>query len=105
MVNKCIIMGELASKKLIQTKTGKPMLMFTVRTWDAEQKSEFLDCVAYGRQAELIERDFPVKRNIYIECKAHSYKDKNGDLRIQFVLVEFKYLTKEVTNENYQTTA
>ncbi len=104
-MNKCLFLGEMASKKLIETKTGKPMLLFTIRTWDAEQKSEFLECVAYGRQAELINRDFPKGRNIYMETKAHSYKTNEGKLQIQFVLIEFKYLTKEVTNENYQEPA
>lgn len=105
MINKCCFIGEIASKKLMQTKTGKSMLMFTIRTWDQDQKSEFLDCVAYGRQAELIDRDFPIRRNIYIDCKAHSYKTSDNKLQIQFVLNEFKYLTKEGNNEDHSESA
>lgn len=99
MINKCIFLGEVARKQASVTKTGKSMLRFTVRTWDAEQNSEFLECVAYGKQADLIDRDFPIKRNIFVETKAHSYKNSNGELQVQFILIEFKYLTKEVKNE------
>jgi single-strand DNA-binding protein len=99
MTNNCFFIGSVANKKNSTTKTGKALLNFTLKTWDHEQNVEFLDCVAYGKQAELIDRDFPLGRIIYIEARAHSYKQQD-DIKIQFVLREFKYLSKELSNEN-----
>ena len=97
MINKCHLAGELLNKKLSITKNGKAMLEFTLRTWEIE-RMEFLDCIAYGQMAETINRDFSHKSWIYGEFKAHSYKVDN-DLRIQFVMIDFKYVTKRNKDE------
>ena len=95
--NKCIFIGNMQSKKMLETKSGKPMLLFTIRVWDKKDNAEFIDCVSYSDQAELIDRDFPEKRQIFIECKAHTYKDKEGKKQTQFVVEKFEYCSDRMT--------
>jgi len=73
------------------------MLLFTIRTWDEEDNAEHIDCVSYGKQAEIIDRDFPDKRQIFLECKAHTYKTQDGKKATQFVVVKFEYCSDRMT--------
>ena len=95
--NKCIFIGNMASKKMLQTIAGKAMLLFTVRVWDAEDNAEYVDCVSYSKQAEVIDRDFPEKRQIFLECKAHTYKDKEGKKQTQFIVEKFEYCSNRMS--------
>jgi hypothetical protein len=86
--------GQIKSKKASQSKTGKPMLFVTLKTWkgvNEDNKYELLDCVAYEKTAELIDRDFKTDDMILVECEAHTYKKEDIKLT-SFTIQKFQYL-------------
>lgn len=92
--NLCIFHGQIKSKKDSQSKTGKSMLFFTLKTWQGandDNKFELLDCVAYEKTAELINRDFDNGDMIILECSAHTYKKDESKLT-SFTVNKFNYL-------------
>ena len=92
--NLCIFHGQIKGKKVSQSKTGKPMLFFTLKTWQGsneDNKFELLDCVAYERSAELIDRDFDNGDMIIVEAQAHTYKKEDTKLT-SFTIKSFQYL-------------
>ena len=92
--NFCMFHGQIKSKKASQSKTGKPMLFVTLKTWkgvNEDNKYELLDCVAYEKTAELIDRDFQTDDMILVECEAHTYKKEDVKLT-SFTIQKFQYL-------------
>ena len=92
--NFCMFHGQIKHKKPSESKTGKQMLFLTVKTWQGtneDNKYELLDCVAYEKTAELIDRDFKIDDMILIECQAHTYKKEDTKLT-SFTVQKFQYL-------------
>ena len=92
--NTCMFYGQIKQKKTSESKTGIPMLFFILKTWDGANetnKYELLDCVAYDRNAELINRDFEVGDMIILDCQAHSFKKDEVKLT-SFTVRKFSYL-------------
>lgn len=92
--NFCMFHGQIKSKKASQSKTGKTMLFVTLKTWkgvNEDNKYELLDCVAYEKTAELIDRDFKPNDMILVECEAHTYKKEDVKLT-SFTIQKFQYL-------------
>lgn len=92
--NLCIFHGQIRSKKAGQSKTGKQILYFTLKTWQGVNESnryELLDCVAYEKAAELIDRDFQDGDMIIIEAQAHTFL-KDQVKSTSFTVKSFQYL-------------
>jgi hypothetical protein len=92
--NLCIFHGQIKSKKVAQSKTGKSMLYFVLKTWQGvndENKFELLDCVAYEKTAELIGRDFENGDMIILEAMAHTYI-KDTAKSTSFIVSKFQYI-------------
>lgn len=86
-LNKVIFCGRLtADVELKATPSGQSVVTFTLainrpRSKDgAEQKADFLSCVAWEKKAEFISRYFKKGDSIYLEGEARTrnYKDKEG---------------------------
>lgn len=98
-LNKVIFCGRLsADVELKTTPSGQNVAAFTVainrpRAKDsAEQKADFLSCVAWDKKAEFISKYFHKGESIYLECEARSrsYKNKEG---------RAVYVTEFIVNE------
>jgi single-stranded DNA-binding protein len=83
--NKIFLMGSIKNKQPVQSKEGNLILKFTIKTWDKEGK-EFIDCVGYGKIAEIIQSDFLEGDTIFIEGKAHTWLD--GGMKKTTVICE-----------------
>ena len=83
--NKVFLMGSIKNKQPVQAKSGNLILKFTVKTWDKEGK-EYVDCVGYGKLAEIIQNDFLEGDTIFIEGKAHTWLD--GEIKKTTVICE-----------------
>jgi single-stranded DNA-binding protein len=83
--NKVFLMGSVKNKQPVQAKSGNLILKFTVKTWDKEGK-EYVDCVGYGKLAEIIQNDFSEGDTIFIEGKAHTWLD--GEIKKTTVICE-----------------
>lgn len=97
MYNQCTFIGPVVEKKMHETATGKPMLFFKVKTWDKQDRASFIDCTAYSAMAERIWEDFPEGRVIFLTCRAHNYKDKDGNQKTSFVVESFEYCSPKAS--------
>lgn len=97
MYNQCTFIGIVLDKKMQETTTGKPLLMFSVKTWDKEDRATFINCTAYSALAERIYSDFPEGRTIFVTAKAHVYKDKQGIKQTSFTVESFEYCSPKMS--------
>ena len=86
MLNKQITQGRLtAHPELKMTPGGKPVCSFTIasdediRREDGSRDTDFIDCVAWGPQAEFVSKYLTKGRMVIVEGrpKPRTYKDKN----------------------------
>ncbi len=86
MLNKVILMGRITQDlEVRQSQSGMSVLRFNVAVdrftkQGAEKQTDFISCVAFGQNADFINRYFSKGRMIAIEgnIKTGSYDDKNG---------------------------
>lgn len=87
MLNRVILMGRITQDlELRSTQGGQSVLSFGIaieRSYvrqGEERQSDFINCVAWGQQAEFINRYFGKGRMIAIEgnLRSRTYDDKNG---------------------------
>ena len=98
MLNRIVIMGRLTrDPELRYTPSEKPVCSFTVAVErdipgeGGNRETDFIDCVAWNKAAEVISKYFTKGRMICVDGKLQSRKwtDKNGNNRINWeVLVE-----------------
>lgn len=87
--NKVILGGRLtADPELKTTQTGTPVLSFTIavnrrRAKDGDQQSDFINCVAWDKRAELISKHFHKGSCICLvgELQVRKWQDSNGGNR------------------------
>ena len=88
MYNKFVAMGRIASDITLRTvSTGKNIVTFRIavdrkyQKSGEEKKTDFFNCVAWGNNAEFINRYFSKGRMILVEGEMNTrpYKDKNGN--------------------------
>lgn len=97
-LNKVILIGNLtADPEVKQTQSGLSVVSFTVavnrRTGkDAEQKTDFINIVAWRKTAEFVGQYFKKGKPILVcgAIQTRSYKDKNDNKR---------YVTEVVADE------
>lgn len=113
-MNKVIIKGNLTrDPEIKQTQSNIPMARFTVgvrretKNKDGSYDSDFINCVAYHNNAELLERYFTKGNAILIlgHLQTGSYEKENGQRvyttdvvveRIEFVAVKIPEDKEEV---------
>ena len=118
MLNTITIQGRIARDlELRTTQTGTPVLTFTVaveRDYVPEggtRAVDFIDCTAWNKQAEFINKYFQKGSMIIIQGKLQSRKweDKNGNKRtnweVQAESIYFgEYIKKEKQGQQAQPT-
>lgn len=94
-VTKATLVGAAYNLKVSQTKTGKPMLQFSLRTWkpgkDGKDKVMFLPVVAYSASAEILGKWLVDGKLVYLDCTIDQYKTNEVE-RYQFIVQEFTFL-------------
>lgn len=83
--NICVIAGRIANDlELKTTPTQKPVLSFSLAINRDKEHVDFLDCVAWNKNAETISQFFGKGSNILIEGQITTRKwtDKNGGNRV-----------------------
>ena len=85
-VNKVVLMGRItADPEMKQTTNGTSVVQFSVavnRKYDRE-KTDFIDCTAFGRSADFIGKFFRKGSSIIVfgNIQVESFKDKDGNNR------------------------
>lgn len=97
--NKSIFAGSLHNVKKIETKSGKPMCVFSVRVYEKQGEKDnvtFFNCSAYSAIAESILKYGYEKRPVFVEAKFDTYKDSEGTDRHSFKVSDIKLLGDKV---------
>ena len=90
MLNKAILMGRLTrDPELKYTNNNMPVCTFTlaidrsVKTANGEKTTDFINCVAWGKQADFIRQWFTKGMMAIVEGRIQSrnWEDKNGNKR------------------------
>ena len=109
-LNKALIMGRLtADVELRYTQTNKTVTSFTVAVdrGGKDQGTDFINCVAWEKTAEMVQKYFCKGRMICVEgrIQVRSYEDQQRNKRIATEIVaERVYFTgerKEDGNQSY----
>lgn len=112
-LNKCFFSGRLtADPDLRTTNSGVSFCRFTIainrRRKDAEEKADFIPCVAWRERADFIGKYFRKGMAIFVEgeLQQDSYTDRNGVKRTSYEclvgdakFVEPKSATKPANDE------
>lgn len=83
-MNKAIITGRLTKDvDLRTTQTGKFVTSFTVAVDRMDEGTDFIDCVAWGKTAENMQRYLSKGRKVLVlgRLSKRSYEDRNGNKR------------------------
>lgn len=98
MLNKCILMGRLTKDpELRHTNSEKAVTTFTVAIdngYGENKKTDFINCVAWEKTAEFIEKYFEKGRMIVVSGRISTRSWEGQDGRKNFV-------TEVVVNEAY----
>lgn len=108
-LNKSIIMGRLtADVELRYTQTNKTVASFTVACdRGKDQPTDWIDCVAWEKTAEMVKKYFGKGRMIALEgrLQTRTWEDNNGSKhKATEIIVERVYFTgekKEDGNQSY----
>ena len=109
-LNKVIFCGRLtADVELKATPSGQSVVTFTLainrpRPKDgAEQKADFLSCVAWEKKAEFISKYFKKGDSIYLEGEARTRNYKNQEGRTvyvtEFLVNEARFVDNKSTTD------
>lgn len=91
MLNKAILMGRLArDPELRHTQSNMAVCSFTLavdrdrKDQNGERQTDWLDCVAWGRQAEFVSQWFTKGTMAIVvgRIQSRNWEDKNGGKRV-----------------------
>lgn len=91
MLNKVILMGRLVrDPELRQTNGGTSVTSFTLaidrdhKGQNGEKQTDFIDCVAWGHQAEFVNQWFAKGMLAIVvgRLQSRNWEDKNGNKRV-----------------------
>ncbi len=117
-VNKAIIIGRLTrDPELRSTQSGRQVASISVATsftykdqaGQKQEKTEFHNVVAWGKQAEVIAQYFTKGQEIYVEgrLETHSWEDKETNKKMyktEIVLDKFEFGAKpQGSNGSYNS--
>lgn len=92
-------MGNIYKIKKIETKSGKSMVSFSLRTYEKFKEKEtvtFFNCTAYSGLADTLLQYGEDKKQVYLEGRVDMYKDKDGVDRFGVVVEEFQFIGNKV---------
>lgn len=96
MLNHSVIQGRLtADPNLTSTQSGVSVVRFTVasdsdyKTADGQKNTNFINCIAWRKTAEIISQYLGKGRMIVVEGEltSRNYTDKNGNNRTAYEIV------------------
>lgn len=115
MINKVILMGRLTrDPELRHTGSGTPVCNFTVAIsngYGEEQTTDFINCIAWNKSAEFVEKYFTKGRMIIvigrIQTRTWEGQDgkKNYATEVVASEVSFGESKKDASAENYVPSA
>lgn len=91
MLNKAILMGRLTrDPELRHTQSNTAVASFSLaidrdrKGSDGERQTDFIDCVAWGRQAEFLNQWFKKGMMAIVvgRVQSRNWEDKNGNKRV-----------------------
>lgn len=101
-INKVILVGPVYQIKKIETRSGKDMLVFTLKTWRPMGKNEdgtkkddkvaWHKVAAYAGASKVLGQYLTEGKCLYIEGSIDYYKDSNDVERTQIVVEEFTFI-------------
>lgn len=110
MLNIVALVGRIVSElEIKETPSGKKYLKFCVANTQGNQKSNFIDCLAWEQNAEFICKYYHKGDPISIEgrLEANIYQDSQGNKKkiMSVVVRSSEFLpNKKQDNSNYQKT-
>lgn len=96
MINKAILMGRLTRDPEVRhTNSGTPVCSFSIAInngYGENQTTDFINCVAWNKQAEFIERNFSKGKMIIVvgRIQTRSWEGSDG---------KKNYVTEVIANE------
>ncbi|ADQ06145.1 single-strand binding protein [Caldicellulosiruptor hydrothermalis 108] len=110
-MNKCLFFGRLTrDPEVFNTQNGNKLVRITVamdRTVKGEKKAEFIPCIAFGKNAELIEQHYTKGREILVEARAENARGKTKDgveyPTFRFVIERFYFAGSKKEQQKEQT--
>ena len=94
-LNKVILMGGMYKINKLETKSGKSMCTFSIRTYEKFKEKEtitFFYCTAYSGIADIIVKYGEDKKQVYIEGRINIYKDKDGLDKFNVIVEDIKFI-------------
>ena len=108
-MNTFFLQGNLVKDPIQKsTSSGKMLCEFSIannRRWGSEDKASFFNCIAWGKQAELITKYFHKGKPILVSGEISQEKwEKDGKAhsKVVFVVREFSF-QKEGKKDNLDT--
>ena len=112
MLNRAIIMGRLTrDPELRHTPSNTPVVSFTVavdrgRKTEGQPTADFIDCVAWNRQAEFVQQWFNKGAMIIVSgrIQTRNWEDRNGNKRVSVEIVadEINFGETKRSRDSYQ---
>lgn len=110
-MNKVILMGRLTRDPDISYKDGNPPMAIARYTLavdrrgrnDSEQTADFINCVAFGKAGEHVEKYYRKGLKVVVEgrLQSNSYKNKDGQtVYTTNVVVESQEFAESKSNSN-----
>ncbi|ADQ41564.1 single-strand binding protein [Caldicellulosiruptor acetigenus I77R1B] len=110
-MNECTFFGRLTKDpEVFTTQSGNKLVRITIamdRTVKGEKKAEFIPCIAFGRNAELIEQHYTKGREILVKARAENARGKTKEgieyPTFRFVIERFWFAGSKKEQQKEQT--
>ncbi len=106
MINKVVLMGRLvATPELKYTQTNKSVCPFTLaveRRMSQDKVTDFIDCVAWNKTAEFINRWFNKGSMLAlvgrVQCRTYTTQDGHNRKMVEVIVDEVSFCGRESSN-------
>lgn len=110
-MNKCLFFGRLTKDpEIFTTQNGNKLVRITIamdRTIKGEKKTQFIPCIAFGKNAELLEQYYNKGREILVEARVENARGKTKDgveyPTFRFVIERFFFAGSKKEQHHEQT--
>lgn len=104
MLNKVLYIGRISNElSLRTTSNGKEYIFFDLAINDSfgdNKNTNFINCIAWNKRAENLEKYQKKGNLILVEGKTESYKNKDGLTQTRCVALDIKFLEKKENNNH-----
>lgn len=112
-MNECTFFGRLTKDpEVFTTQNGNKLVRITIatdRTVKGEKKTQFIPCIAFGKNAELIEQHYNKGREILVEARAENARGKTKEgieyPTFRFVIERFYFAGSKKEPQHEQSAA